>query len=164
LVNQEIHSIRPWVTAFAAISFGLKAALLFLLSVPALLDGPHPSPALLLTLFAGAIAASFARSLLVRRLSADELVVLQFWSITPLLIFLVGGMLGAIPILVLGQMAHQWGWSEAVHRNVAAFFMTGALISAAIVIWASWRQVRASLPSAAACPGSRPDDPAGSSA
>jgi len=163
-VNQEIYSIRPWVTAFAAISFGLKAALILLMFVPALLDWPHASPAVLLTLFFGVIALTFARSLVVRRLSADELVVVQFWSITPLLIFLVGGMLAAIPILVLDQMAHQWGWSETAHRNVAAFFMTGALISAAIVIWASWRQVRASLPSAAACPGSRPDDPAGSSA
>ena len=145
-------SIRPSVAAFAAISFALRAALLLLLSLPALLGWPVARSGVLLALFAGVIALTFARSVVVRRLSAGELAVVQFWSITPLLMFLVCGMLGAIPILVSGQIAAHFHWSEATLRNLAVFVFAGALISSALLIRVLWIQFRASLP---ATPGER---------
>jgi len=143
-------SIRPWVTAFAALSFALKAALILLLLVPAMLSVPPAPPAVLGALFGAVMASTFVRSFLVRRLTSTELAVVQFWSITPLLIVLVASTLGLLPMLVLDQLAEWLHWSAGALRMLVLVTLTGSLISAAFVIWAFWRQLRSSLPSAAA--------------
>jgi len=156
-MNHDTLSIRPSVIAFAALSFALKAVLILLLLAPAVIPVPTPNPSLLLALLAAVIGSTFARSALVRRLSSTERAVVQYWSITPLLILMVGGVLGALPRLVLDQLADRFHWSEATLRTLAGFTLTGALISAAIVIWVHWRQLRDSLLSTSTTP--RPSAP-----
>jgi hypothetical protein len=146
-LSQDTPAIRPWVTAFAAISFALKTTLLLLVVLPAVIPAAEPHRPLLVALLAGVIGLTFARSAVVRGLSETELAVVQYWSITPLLIFLVAGVIGSLPVLILDQLADWLHWSEAALRNLVAFTLTGSLLSAGIVIWASWRQFRASLPS-----------------
>ena len=144
-LSQDTPAIRPWVTAFAAISFALKVGLILLIVVPAVIPVPKPAPFVLFALLAGVIGSTLVRSAVVRRLSATELAAVQFWSITPLLILLVGGALGILPALVLDQLADWLHWSEAALHNLVGFTLAGAMVSAAIVIWVSWKQFRATL-------------------
>jgi hypothetical protein len=143
--SQPVLVIRPWVSAFAAISFALKAGLYLLLLLPLALPMATPRPWLLVALLAGIVASTAVRSILVRRLSTSELAVVQFWSLTPLLILFIAGGVGALPVLVLDQLADALHWSETILRTLIAFALTAALISAAVMIWMYWMQLRTSL-------------------
>lgn len=144
-MSQDSLPIRPSVTAFAATSFALKAALVLLLLAPMVIPAAIASPSLLVALLAAVIASTLVRSLVVQRLSATELAVLQYWSITPLLILLLAAAIGMLPILVLDQLRAWLHWSDSALQSLIAFAMIGSLISAAIVVWSLWKQFRASL-------------------
>lgn len=147
----ERLAIRPSVIAFAAISFALKTALILLLVVPTVIGLPGPlGPGVLLALLVAVVVSTLARSFVVRRVSAPERAIVEFWSITPLLILLTAGMLSALPAIFIKELTAWLGWPESALRYGLVFLLAGSMISAAIVIWAFWRQFRASLPSAPA--------------
>ena len=144
-MSHDTHLIRPSVLALAAISPVLKAALVLVLLLPAVLPVQRPNPSILVALVAGVMTLAVVRGALAQRLSQTELAVVQYWSLTPMLILLLAGALGTLPALLLSRLASHSGWSEAVIHSLAKAVLVGSLLSGAIVVWALWKRFRASL-------------------